>query len=629
MYHYIDPLSITHPKLASEWSERNYPLTPGQVTAGSGILAWWKDKLGHEWQATIGSRAKGYGCPYCAHRSVLTGFNDLLTLMPELAVEWSNLNAPLMPDQIAPYSNKKVWWTCPKGHEYQSTVANHTAGNRCPYCANKKFLPGYNDLASMMPELAAEWSDKNLPLTPNQLPAWNQGSYWWKCPDCGNEYKSSMSHRKKKYSCPYCKGFTVLPGFNDLSTTDPDIAAEWDMERNNGQKPEQFFRASWRFIWWKCSKGHSFTCRIRNRTIDREECSVCKAEFTICLSGLLMILYAESFGVKVIAGFTTENGDRLEIYLPDYKIAVEGTPISELQRKKQNQKVARCRRIGINCIIIPRFTDSLETASRVFSVFNDLGFSGERDFSEDVTALRLQFLGPPRPISETAQRFIGQSGRNFRMLESEPLSKTHPALAMEWSERNFPFSADDEDCYSESIVWWLGKCGHEWKASVRNRACGRGCPYCAGKKVLKGFNDLATLRPELVSEWSEKNAPLTPDEVTVWSNRRVSWKCKKGHEWETRIFHRSKDNGCPICARDPVIPGENDLATTHPHLLELWSEKNLPLTPDQIRISYRKQVWWICKECGQHFKATALSMISVTRKGCPVCRNNNLNDEEE
>ena len=47
-------------------------------------------------------------------------------------------------------------------------------------------------------------------------------------------------------------------------------------------------------------------------------------------------------------------------------------------------------------------------------------------------------------------------------------------------------------------------------------------------------NSLAEVHPELVSEWSEKNLPLTPDDITFGSNKKVWWKGACGHEWKTR-----------------------------------------------------------------------------------------------
>ena len=42
-------------------------------------------------------------------------------------------------------------------------------------------------------------------------------------------------------------------------------------------------------------------------------------------------------------------------------------------------------------------------------------------------------------------------------------------------------------------------------------------------------NSLAEVHPELVSEW-EKNLPLTPDDITFGSNKKVWWKGTCGHE---------------------------------------------------------------------------------------------------
>ena len=79
---------------------------------------------------------------------------------------------------------------------------------------------------------------------------------------------------------------------------------------------------------------------------------------------------------------------------------------------------------------------------------------------------------------------------------------------------------------------------------------GQSCPYCSGKKVLKGYNDLATKRPDVAKEWNyKKNGKLKPTDVTEKSGKKVGWQCSKcGHEWETAIINRtSKSSGCPMC----------------------------------------------------------------------------------
>jgi hypothetical protein len=65
-------------------------------------------------------------------------------------------------------------------------------------------------------------------------------------------------------------------------------------------------------------------------------------------------------------------------------------------------------------------------------------------------------------------------------------------------------------CYgSQQVLLWKGQCGHEWESSVYKRSSGgHGCPYCAGKRILIGFNDLQTVNPELAAQavgWDPTN----------------------------------------------------------------------------------------------------------------------------
>ena len=97
---------------------RNRGVTPDEVPAGSHRHVWWMCKQGHEWQAEVRCRTLyGNGCPFCANRAVLPGFNDLATLYPELAAEWHpTKNGALTPEQVLAGSEKRVWWQCGRGH---------------------------------------------------------------------------------------------------------------------------------------------------------------------------------------------------------------------------------------------------------------------------------------------------------------------------------------------------------------------------------------------------------------------------------------------------------------------------------------------------------------------------------
>ena len=80
------------------------------------------------------------------------------------------------------------------------------------------------------------------------------------------------------------------------------------------------------------------------------------------------------------------------------------------------------------------------------------------------------------------------------------LAAMRPEIVTEWSPRNLPLSPEDISYGSKKVFWWRGKCGHEWEASVKARSQGEKCPICAGKRIIPGINDLASLMPDLAAE---------------------------------------------------------------------------------------------------------------------------------
>ena len=128
-------LAAVHPELIAEWSEKNLPLTPDSITFGSNKKVWWKGACGHEWETSVKARSNGEKCPICSGARVVAGINDLSTLKPELASEWSEENE-IKPTEVSIGSHKKVIWKCKLGHEWIATVKSRTInGTGCPYCS--------------------------------------------------------------------------------------------------------------------------------------------------------------------------------------------------------------------------------------------------------------------------------------------------------------------------------------------------------------------------------------------------------------------------------------------------------------------------------------------------------------
>ena len=268
-------LSEMFPELAEEWSDRNLSLRPDQITYGSNKRVWWHGKCGHEWETSVKARTSGERCPYCSGKRVLIGFNDLETIAPRLALEWSEKNTSLTPKMVTAGSHKKVWWHGKCGHEWQAVVKNRAGGAGCPYCSSNRILPGFNDLATVYPGIAAEWSDKNLPLKPSEVAPFANRKAWWKCRVCGNEWETLISIRSGGSTCPYCSGIRFLPGFNDLATTYPKLAEEWS-ERNDGLMPDAVNSLSRRNVWWRCREcGHEWQSVVYTRA-NGGRCPVCE-----------------------------------------------------------------------------------------------------------------------------------------------------------------------------------------------------------------------------------------------------------------------------------------------------------------------------------------------------------------
>ena len=156
---------------------------------------------------------------------------------------------------------------------------------------------------------------------------------------------------------------------------------------------------------------------------------------------------------------------------------------------------------------------------------------------------------------------------------------------------------------------------------VAARANGEGCPVCAGKVVIPGENDLASQFPETAAQWDgEKNGALTAEIVAIYSNRKVWWRCEKGHSWQAAVAARTRrGSGCPYCAGRKVLAGFNDLATVEPFVAMQWHPTlNGTLSAEQVTAGSRRSVWWQCS-LGHVWKARIHSRTGKQRCGCPVC----------
>ena len=196
---------------------------------------------------------------------------------PEVAKEWDyGKNGDITPEMVNCSANIKYWWECEKGHSYQATPANKCIQKSgCPICSGRIVLKGFNDLQTRFPEVAAEWDDeRNQPIQAFDVAPGSVKKYWWLCPK-GHCYTASPNSRtSNKSGCPYCAGKKVLPGFNDLLSTNPVVGQFWNYNKNKGIDPKQFSAGSKEKVWWVCPNGHEYEKKIVS-FVNYPNCPVC------------------------------------------------------------------------------------------------------------------------------------------------------------------------------------------------------------------------------------------------------------------------------------------------------------------------------------------------------------------
>ena len=326
-------LAAVHPELIAEWSDRNLPLTPDSVTFGSNKKVWWKGACGHEWETSIKARSSGEKCPICSGARVIEGINDLSTLKPELASEWSEKNE-IKPTEVSIGSHKKVIWKCKLGHEWIATVKSRTINKTgCPYCSHNKVLVGFNDFATLFPEVANEWSDKNE-KKPTEVMAFANSKAWWKCRTCGYEWNTLISTRSGGSKCPCCSGYTFIKGRNDLKSTHPQIAKEWS-EKNYSLQPDEVNAKSRKNVWWHCRKCGNEWKSVINARVKGTVCPVC-AEREV-LAGYNDFC-TEADGTPTAENKIKENEREVIIMTENFTPAKAGTQRPRLSKEEYAEK---------------------------------------------------------------------------------------------------------------------------------------------------------------------------------------------------------------------------------------------------------------------------------------------------
>lgn len=275
-------LETLQPELSKQWHPTlNKNIKPSDVMSQSNDSAWWLCGVHeeHVWQANIQSRTKGNGCPYCANRKVLAGFNDLGSSKEYAAVasEWNTEKNEMTITEVGVASNKKVWWKCAvSGHEWEAIIANRTKkGSGCPECRKGKKQPKLDTVASD-PLLASEWHPDNKNGA-HEVTLGSNSIALWKCSkDDRHVWSSPISNRIRNGGCLVCSGKVIIAGINDLASIPEHqhLIAEWHPD--NELTPAEVGVGTEYSPMWKCAtEGHEWKATIYSRTKQKNGCPEC------------------------------------------------------------------------------------------------------------------------------------------------------------------------------------------------------------------------------------------------------------------------------------------------------------------------------------------------------------------
>jgi hypothetical protein len=289
----FNDLATTHPEIAAQANGWD----PTSLSKGSNQEVSWKCTLGHIWKALVNARVGGSGCPICANQQVLAGYNDLATVNPELATQADGWD----PTQFLPHTKTLLGWKCDAGHTWNTQLQNRSRGHGCPICANQQVLAGYNDLATVNPELATQadgWDPRTVTNSARK-------TVRWKC-EHGHKWNAAIYSRSSGVGCPICSNQQLLAGYNDLATSHPELAAQAD-----GWDPTTVVAGSPKKAKWVCEQGHRWSSSLASRSLKGVGCPSCaKYGFDPNLPGFFYLI--DHFDWQMLQiGITNYPEDRL------------------------------------------------------------------------------------------------------------------------------------------------------------------------------------------------------------------------------------------------------------------------------------------------------------------------------
>ena len=546
---------------------------------------------------------------------------------PLLVAEWHpTKNKNKFPDDYLYQSNKKVWWKCERGHEWETSIDNRAKKRGCPYCSNR-LVCNDNNLAVINPSLAKYWSPKNK-VPPTMVLPRSGKKFLWAC-EHGHEWEDRPHNLfKKKFPCPKCEyadrgdGLREATDNHNLATENPILMHEWNYAKND-KPPTYYMPKSNDKVWWKCEHGHEWQANIDSRTRGNG-CPYCGKT-----------LASPEYNLKVLypdlmhEWHPTKNGDKKpEKFRPqsNHKVWWQCAKGHEWEAVIGNRTT-----LGNGCPSCSNQSSKNEIRiyTELMSIFDDIfhrhKIEGvEADIFIPEINLAIEYDGKYWHRDKTEQDKLKTSFFFDRQIKLIRI-REHPLPKLEDDDIIIPMGSFLTKKTMNEVIKLSNAEGNKVTEYLEKSE------FVAEETYLTYIdyfpspfpeNSLAEVNPELAKEWHPtKNKPLTPYNFTRSARLKVWWQCDEGHEWKANIYSRNLGgHGCPVCT-GKVASSENCMAVTHPELTKLFHPtKNGDHSPETLKAGTGIKLWWICDK-GHEWQRDGDHMKRLkSEEKCPHCR---------
>ena len=620
------------PHLLKEWDYEKNDKTPDEVRRGSQKKYYWICPEGHSYPAQATHRANSNsGCSVCSGRLV-TNDNSLASCDPEVTkLLHPDKNGNLDPNNLHVGSHKIVWWLCPSGHEWKTSVKSLTKlGTRCPLCLKKEhhviFDPAFQ---STFPNLSKMWDrKKNKQSIDTPLNYTESAQFHFKC---------SEGHRFSLYT-PDIKS-VQFDGCRVCRINDEKLAWEsFCIEKNlyeilhptkNSVDLNSLSKGSNVRLHWICEYGHEWDRSCKDiSNYDHNDCPKCTArhvsdEYNWAVhnpEALKEWIFEKNLGIDPYLEFPNSHK------LAWFRCSFGHTWKSTLKDRTSGKGCSKCSNqtsrpeLRIFCELkqifpnikhrhkIERNEADIYIPTHDVVIEFDGGYFHRNKTNQDLRK-KHYFENRGYQVINVRQNISALDDQSICIPDRELTKKDLNAICNKLCKLipNQQINQEIRNYVLRDAFW--------------NNEFYNSCVSALPAPILE--NSLHSLAPEVSKQWDfDKNHPLTPKHFNSRSSTKVFWVCEAGHGWSATIASRvggGKQAGtnCPFCVGN-LASDENNLMTQYPLISAEWDWQKNKQKPNDFTPHSKKKAWWRCSTCDNSYEQSIGARTSGGQ-GCPKC----------